>query len=72
MEEKALLDTTEAARFLAVSRRTLEAWRHQRRGPRFIKVGGHAVRYFRRDLENFLAACQVVETTDTVSLSDFK
>jgi len=72
MEEKNLMTTVEAARLLALSKKTLECWRHQRRGPRFIKVGGRAVRYRRRDLENFLAACQVVETTDTVSLSDFK
>jgi hypothetical protein len=42
----------EAAEMLAVSMKTLEAWRRLGKGPRFIKLG-RAVRYALDDLEEF-------------------
>jgi hypothetical protein len=44
-----LLNEVYAARFLSVSERTLQAWRLQRRGPTFVRVG-RAIRYRRADL----------------------
>jgi len=38
-----------------LSVQTLRRWRLQRRGPRFLKLGG-AVRYRVRDVESWLAA----------------
>ncbi|SMY07242.1 Helix-turn-helix domain protein [Flavimaricola marinus] len=49
-----LLNTKLAARQLSVSPQTLEKWRSQNRGPRFVKVGGTAVRYRSVDLDAFV------------------
>ena len=45
----------ELARHLNVSRRTLQAWRRQGRGPQWVKIGG-AVRYDIQTIENFILA----------------
>lgn len=51
----ALLTTAEAATFLAVSPRTLEAWRSQLVGPPYFKPEGtSAVRYRAADLEQWV------------------
>jgi predicted DNA-binding transcriptional regulator AlpA len=42
-----------AASILNVSTKTLQAWRFQRRGPSYIKLG-RAVRYLLSDLDLFL------------------
>ena len=47
---QALLPEKDAARFLSVSQRTLQAWRVSVVGPPYIKMGSRAVRYRRRDL----------------------
>lgn len=46
-----LLSTAEAAEFLGVSRRTLEDWRRNGRGPKFVALSRNAVRYRLIDLE---------------------
>ena len=48
-----MLNTTEAAKFLTVTKASLEAWRFKGIGPAYIKVG-NAVRYQQSDLEEFL------------------
>ena len=48
-----LLTERQAAEFLTVRVKTLQAWRVRGRGPKFIKLGG-SVRYRREDLEQFL------------------
>ena len=48
-----LLREGEAASFLDLSKRTLQAWRVQGRGPKFIKVG-RSVRYRLEDLQTFV------------------
>lgn len=53
-----LLKTAEAAKILDVKTNTLEVWRSQNRGPRFVKACG-AVRYRLEDLENFINSCTV-------------
>ena len=45
----------EAAARLGLKVATLRAWRHQRRGPAFIRLG-RAIRYLPRDVEAFLRA----------------
>lgn len=52
-ERLEILDETEAAQFLRISTRTLQAWRVQGRGPRFHKVG-RLCRYSRAELESWL------------------
>lgn len=59
-----LVDTETAARFLKYSARTLEDWRRESVGPKFIKVGGSRktkngggpVRYRVRSLIEWAAA----------------
>ena len=49
IDADALLTEAEAADFLRLSARTLQAWRIRIAGPAFVQVG-RAVRYRRRDL----------------------
>ncbi len=49
------LTTAEAARFTGFSRRTLEDWRSNRKGPAYCLVNNRA-RYRLRDLQSFMEA----------------
>jgi excisionase family DNA binding protein len=49
------LTERQAAERLGLKVATLRAWRHQRRGPAFVRLG-RAVRYLREDVEEFLRA----------------
>jgi Helix-turn-helix domain len=51
----ALLNEVQAADFLDLSIRTLQAWRLRGSGPPFVKAG-RAVRYRRRDLLDWIEA----------------
>ena len=44
------LDQTEAAAFLGLMPRTLEVWRQQKRGPKYLSYSQRCVRYRLRDL----------------------
>ena len=46
--------TKAAARLLGISNQTLEKWRSQNRGPRYVKIGGKSVRYKQSDLDAFV------------------
>lgn len=50
-----LLTPAEVAERLRVSTRTLEFWRHQGRGPAFVRLGKR-VRYRADDVEGFIDA----------------
>jgi len=55
-----LLNEKDAAKTMAVSRKTLQLWRYSGAGPRFIKLGRGlrcAVRYWQSDINKFLADC---------------
>lgn len=60
-DPSALLTETQAADFLNLSFRTLQAWRVRGGGPRFVKVG-KLVRYRRADLLEFTAATFLTTT----------
>ena len=49
------LTEAEAATRLGLKVATLRAWRHQQRGPVFVRFG-RAVRYLAADIEEFIAA----------------
>ena len=49
MAEK-LLNTNELAAMLGVTVNTLQIWRHQGKGPQYIKLSRRAVRYKERDV----------------------
>jgi predicted DNA-binding transcriptional regulator AlpA len=48
-DDESLLNESEAAEFLAVSVRTLQAWRTRDAGPPFVRLG-RAIRYRLKDL----------------------
>lgn len=48
--EHELMTEREAAQWLNISPRTLQAWRRLGRGPNFRKVAGTLIRYSRREL----------------------
>ena len=49
-----LLTESEAAKYLSLTNRALQAWRCQGRGPRFVKISARAVRYRLEDLERWV------------------
>jgi hypothetical protein len=55
---KPMLNTREAAILLDVEPSTLAAWRHQRRGPDYIRMGG-SIRYRRDAIEKWVEASTV-------------
>jgi predicted DNA-binding transcriptional regulator AlpA len=48
-DDESLLNESETAKFLAVSVRTLQAWRTRELGPPFVRLG-RAIRYRLKDL----------------------
>ncbi len=59
----ALLLPIEAAYVLALSPRSLEAWRVRGGGPRYLRLSARAVRYRRSALLDWAAKCQRESTT---------
>ncbi len=57
------LRTPDAAAYLNVQPATLEQWRWNGKGPRFVKLG-RAVRYRQADLDAFLEARVFANTTE--------
>lgn len=57
------MKTPEAATYLNVQPATLEQWRWNGRGPRFVKIG-RSVRYRIADLEAFLDSRVFASTTE--------
>lgn len=49
-----LLTEIEAAKYLQLTRRALQAWRCQGKGPKFVKISARAVRYRQDDLEQWV------------------
>lgn len=49
MSEK-LLDTSNVSELLGVTKNTLQIWRHQGKGPKYIKLSKRAVRYRMSDV----------------------
>jgi len=59
----AALNEHQAAEFIGVSVRTLQAWRVRGGGPPYVKIG-RAVRYQRRVLAEFQRAHTVTSTSE--------
>jgi excisionase family DNA binding protein len=53
------VDEKTASIYLGISVQTLRNWRHQRRGPHYLKVGGRSVRYHLQDLDSYLDQCRI-------------
>ena len=52
--DKKLMTTKEAADYLRVAVQTIYNWRHQRKGPDYVLVGGRSPRYRQEDLDKYL------------------
>lgn len=52
--EKLFLNTEEAAQKLGITRRTLDKWRYQGGGPKYIKVGNKLIGYREIDLIEYI------------------
>jgi predicted DNA-binding transcriptional regulator AlpA len=63
----AALNENQAAEFLGLSTRTLQAWRVRGGGPRYVKIG-RSVRYQRRELVMFQESHTVGSTTEAGAL----
>jgi hypothetical protein len=61
-----LLTTAEAAQYLRISPETWNYWRSraQRRGPRYIKIHAHGIRYRLRDLDAYIESRLVEPAPD--------
>ena len=57
-----MMTTRQAADYLGLSVHTLNKWRWDGRGPRYIKLGA-AVRYRQDELDRFIEAGQTAHTT---------
>ncbi len=53
--QDALLKQRQAASLIGVSERTLECWRSRGGGPPFVKISRRAVRYRRKDIDQWVA-----------------
>jgi predicted site-specific integrase-resolvase len=62
------LKTEEAAEFLQVKPATLEQWRWNGKGPKFIKMN-RAVRYRKEDLQAFVEARVFASTTEAQAVA---
>ena len=60
-----LLNTSEAARYLGLSKAFLERDRWAGAKVPFIKIGSRAVRYRLQDLEKYIESCMRKSTSDT-------
>jgi len=56
MSVEQLYNRSDLARLLGVSIKTLEKWAWEGKGPAFVKVGGHLVRYRPSDVAAYLEA----------------
>jgi excisionase family DNA binding protein len=63
MSDQILLSTVEAAKYLQMSRRTLEKFRVTGGGPPYHKLG-RLVRYLLRDLDKWIARGRRTSTSD--------
>ena len=67
MQTTTLLNTTQAAHYLGLSKAFLERDRWAGARVPFIKIGSRAVRYRLQDLEKYIESCIRKSTSDTGS-----
>lgn len=65
MQTTTLLNTTQAAHYLGLSKAFLERDRWAGARVPFIKIGSRAVRYRLQDLERYIDSCIRKSTSDT-------
>lgn len=63
MENTPHLSIAELATRFGVSDRTLERWRHEGIGPRFLKFNAH-IQYRKSDVEDYEGQCLRISTSE--------
>jgi hypothetical protein len=61
---KRYLDVHQAADYIGVTPRTLEAWRHRGGGPVFLRISNRLVKYRIEDLDTFMESKLRTSTSD--------
>ncbi|MGZ8095403.1 MAG: helix-turn-helix transcriptional regulator [Methylosarcina sp.] len=62
-ELRRLLREDEAADYLGVVKKTLQAWRAQGKGPRYVRMNGRAIRYPEDALIEYQESLRVYRST---------
>ncbi len=65
IDYESLLNEREAADFLDVTTRCLQAWRYRGGGPRFVKISSRCIRYRRGDLLDWVQEKLRADTSET-------
>ena len=55
-----VLNEFEAAEQLSAKVQTLRNWRHQGRGPAYVRIGSRKIGYLPEDLDRFIMAGRVI------------
>ena len=50
----AFLTKSEAAEYLGISKKTLQRWRFDYKGPTYVKLNGKLIRYHHADLDEWM------------------
>ncbi len=64
MINKTLLTEKQAADYLQLTPRCLQAWRYRGEGPRFTKISGRCIRYVRSDIDQWIEARKHQSTSE--------
>lgn len=51
-----LLTEEEVSKLIGVDRRTIQAWRYRKKGPRFVRFSCRCVRYRIKDINSFVSS----------------
>jgi excisionase family DNA binding protein len=62
MARRVMMTEDQAAEWLSLKKKTLQAWRVHGGGPKFVKLG-RCVRYIESDLEEFVAQRTLTHTS---------
>ena len=63
----AFLTESDAADYLGISKKTLQRWRFDHKGPAYAKLNGKLIRYHQADLDEWMAQ-QTITHEDKESL----
>lgn len=62
-----LLRTEEVAELLSLKKNTLEIWRHEGKGPAFVRINGRSIRYRAEDVQAYLNGSVAKNTCRTIA-----
>ncbi len=68
--DKTLLTERDAADFLGVTSRCLQAWRYRGGGPKFVRISSRCIRYRQSDLREWTEARLRSDTSEDREVSE--